>query len=364
MQKLQDRIVAANTLLAAYAVPIEGTLGRKHPEEPDETRFPFQRDRDRIIHSLAFRRLKGKTQVFVAGEGDHYRTRLTHSMEVAQISRDIARTMGLNEDLAESIALAHDLGHPPFGHAGEEALDAWMHEHGSHFEHNEQSLRIVTTLETHSSLHTGLNLSFEILEGLMKHRTPHDSPALDHPRKPSLEAQVVNIADEIAYTGHDCDDGLRAGLFDKSALMNTPLAREAYACIVPRGTSFRGALIHLMVSDLYTETERRLALKNIRTLQDIYERAEDCVAFSESMAKKLVELRTFLWNNMYLHPEVRKHSSQGQAIVTELCQRLYAQPNDKVVTLMKVHSCSAEEAVKDYVAGMTDVFATANARDL
>ena len=231
MQPLKDRLAAANTLLAPYAVPHEGVLGRTYPEAPDGTRFPFQRDRDRIIHTQAFRRLKGKTQVFVAGThgstqlttSDHVRTRLTHTMEVAQISRDIARTMGLNEDLAEAVALSHDLGHPPFGHAGEEALDRWMKKHGGSFEHNIQSHRVVTVLAEHSTQFPGLNLHQEILEGILKHRTPHDggivsgemvSGEWSHSRShdltthhsPSLEAQIVNLSDEIAYTGHDCED--------------------------------------------------------------------------------------------------------------------------------------------------------------
>ncbi|HLD71473.1 MAG TPA: dNTP triphosphohydrolase, partial [Candidatus Peribacteraceae bacterium] len=178
MKDLKERLAAANSLLAPYAVPHQGLLGRVHKEADDETRFPFQRDRDRIIHTQAFRRLKGKTQVFVTGDTnfgtDHYRTRLTHTLEVAILSRDMARTLGLNEDLAESVALAHDLGHPPFGHAGEEALDHWMHDYDLHFEHNAQSLRLATILEQHSSQWQGLNLNREILEGLQKHRTPHD----------------------------------------------------------------------------------------------------------------------------------------------------------------------------------------------
>src|SRR3989338_8751852 len=229
---LTNRIVAANKFLAPYAVPHRGLLGRVKAEPEDETRSPFQRD--------------------------HYRTRLTHTLEVAQISRDIARTLRLNEDLAECIALAHDLGHPPFGHAGEQALDKWMHDHGSSFEHNRQSLRNVTTLEEHSSLIAGLNLNNEILEGMQKHRTPHDqSTASDHAhddhrdhaqhRSLSLEAQVVNLADEIAYTGHDVDDGLRAKLFTNKDLDGNVLSASALQRCSERGTSVRGGIIHLLV---------------------------------------------------------------------------------------------------------------------
>ena len=357
MLDLNERILAANNLLSSYAVRIAGTLGRISAEEPDATRFAFQRDRDRVIHSLAFRRLKGKTQVFVEGQGDHYRTRLTHTMEVAQISRDIARTLGLNEDLAESIALAHDLGHPPFGHAGEDALDLWMRAHGSTFEHNNQSLRIVTVLERHSSLYKGLNLNREILEGLMKHRTPHDSPTMEIQRLPSLEAQVVNLADEIAYTGHDCDDGLRAELFSMEELTMIPVARDAREQSKIRGTSLRGCLINMLITDLYAETERQIASQNILSLEDVYAKANEPVRFSEPMKKRIAELRAFLWKRMYLHPDVLTCANEGRTIVTALCDRLFAQPNDKIRELMQEHSSNLPEAVKDYVAGMTDAFA-------
>ncbi|MBI3618819.1 dNTP triphosphohydrolase [Candidatus Peregrinibacteria bacterium] len=239
----------ANALLAPYAVPYEGRLGRVTLEPEDRTRFPFQRDRDRIIHTQAFRRLQGKTQVFVAGEGDHYRTRLTHTMEVAQIGRDLARALSLNEDLTECIALAHDLGHPPFAHAGEESLDAWMRGHGLSFEHNEQSLRLVTLLEEHASRIPGLNLNREVLEGLEKHSKHLEG------RSHTLEAQVVNMADEIAYTGHDCDDGLRAGFFSIEDISSLALAKKAMDLIAPRGTALRGGIIHLLVTDLLEHTQ-------------------------------------------------------------------------------------------------------------
>lgn len=365
MKDLHIRIQEAQGLLSPHAVPIGGMLGRKHPEEPDTTRFPFQRDRDRIIHSLSFRRLKGKTQVFVSGVGDHYRTRLTHTMEVAQISRDIARTLGLNEDLAECIALAHDLGHPPFGHAGEEALDDWMKSHGSSFEHNRQSLRIVTELESHSRLYKGLNLNSEVLEGLMKHRTPHDEGAegaegtegTEVVRLPSLEAQVVNIADEIAYTGHDVDDGIRAKLFTIDDLKHQPLIKKAKEVAERRGTRLRGAIIHLLVMDLYAETEKRIADQKIVTLDDVYERADDPVRFSSEMRRDLDALRSFLWQHMYLHPEVMLKANEGKETVITLCDRYLNDPPEKVLELQKKHGSDSVTAVKDYVAGMTDDFA-------
>ncbi|MDA0376072.1 MAG: dNTP triphosphohydrolase [bacterium] len=354
MESLTNRIVKANTLLASYAVPHEGKLGRVIPEPPDATRFPFQRDRDRIIHSRSFRRLKGKTQVFVSGIGDHYRTRLTHTLEVSQVSRDISRTLGLNEDLAECIALAHDLGHPPFGHAGEDALHTWMGEQGSGFEHNQQSLRIVTVLGKRSSQYVGLNLNKEVLEGLMKHSTPFDEVAKDtegtegtEVRVPSLEAQVVNIADEIAYTGHDVDDGLRAELFTEDDMRDIKLIQDAQNMAVDHDTSLRGALIHMLVSDIYTQTELHLS-------EGIFDHAVD---FSSSIRTKLDALRGFLWQNMYLHPEVLKKANHGKEIVIRLCNHFLASNSSKVDELMELHSSTRVEAVKDYVAGMTDSFA-------
>lgn len=292
MKSLEKRLAEFDALLAPYAVPHAGTLGRAISEPDDETRFAFQRDRDRIIHTQAFRRLKGKTQVFVTGQGDHYRTRLTHTMEVAQIGRDIARTLSLNEDLAECIALAHDLGHPPFGHSGEEALNSWMHRYGGGFEHNQQSHRIVSLLENRSSLYDGLNVNTEILEGLLKHRTAHDAPTAHIARSPSLEAQVVNLADEIAYTGHDCDDGLHAELFAKEDILSVEIVAEAYEQSAQRGTSLRGAIIHLLVSDLYNCSEERL--KSVDDLTSVYNAKTPLIAFSQSMEEKLGELRDFL----------------------------------------------------------------------
>ena len=357
MKSLSERMQAANTVLAPYAVPIQGTLGRERPEEEDTTRFPFQRDRDRIIHTQSFRRLKGKTQVFVTGEGDHYRTRLTHTMEVAQLSRDIARALSLNEDLAESIALAHDLGHPPFGHAGEEALDAWMITQGSEFEHNLQSYRIVTVLEEHSELHTGLNLNTEVLEGLLKHRTPHDHPNVELIRAPTLEAQIVNLADEIAYTGHDTDDGLRAKLFSADDMKMIPLVKDAARLADVRGTSLRGSLIRLLVTDLYTETEKRIQEKGIENLQNVYEATEELAGFSPSMRAELQKLRAFLWDNMYMHESVLKRSNEGKEVIIELCTRYAIAPTEKILALEIQNGEGLVTAIKDYVAGMTDEFA-------
>ncbi|MDB4978867.1 MAG: dGTPase [Candidatus Peribacteria bacterium] len=346
---LHDRIIKANSLLAPYAVPHGGTLGRTEPEPEDETRFAFQRDRDRIIHSHAFRRLQGKTQVFVAGEGDHYRTRLTHTVEVAQIARDVARTLQLNEDLAECIALAHDLGHPPFGHAGETALDEFMQEHGASFEHNRQSLRIVTLLEEHARHAPGLNLNREVLEGIQKH---------EHlPFGMSLEAQVTDVVDAIAYLSHDTDDGLRADMFSLSQITHVPLAAQALERTKERGTFIRGALIHLLVTDLRHTSMQRIQASGIRTIADVYAHKDRIISLSETMQQELNELRRFLRVHMYEHPTVEASNAEGQHIIHALCKKYIHNPHEKILHLQKRTASTLPEAVKDYVAGMTDTHA-------
>lgn len=376
MQNMKERLQRANELLATCAVPHGVGLGREHSDPEDETRFPFQRDRDRIIHAQAFRRLKGKTQVFIAGKGDlsapstrlgtgsvlakadHYRTRLTHTMEVAQISRDMARTLGLNEDLAECIALAHDLGHTPFGHAGEEAMRVEMERHGMTFEHNVQSLRIVTLLEERTTKYLGLNLNREVLEGLMKHRTAYDREHGDLPRAPSLEAQIVNLADEIAYTAHDVDDGLRAELLTHEDLLTIPLYDETYAHTRAGGTEVRGTLIHLLVTDAYSETERRMKENNIRSLGDVYNASKDIVAFSEEMETKLALLRTFLHTRFYSADAVRQYSEEGMRTIHALFTAYEKNAPEKVLALQKKTKSQLPEAIKDYIAGMTDQYAS------
>lgn len=362
MKSYDERLRQADALLMPYAVPHEGILGRERDIAPDATRFPFQRDRDRIIHTTAFRRLEGKTQVFVTGDGDHYRTRLTHTIEVAQIARDIARTLGLNEDLCECIALAHDLGHPPFGHGGEAAIDAWMRTHGERFEHNRQSHRIVTVLETHRGTH-GLNLNREILEGILKHESPHDQPDLKLPEGAghTLEAQVVNLSDEIAYTCHDCEDGVREGLFTLDDLRTTALGTDAH---VENVDELRGALIDTLLTDLYAESGRRIAENAPQTPQDVRGLRAPLVAFSPQMRRSLDELRGFLWQRMYLHPRVVAKVDDGKRIVAALCERLHAAPSEKILSLMRETDASQTVAVKDYVAGMTDAYAREVAEEL
>ncbi len=357
MRSLSEREALTGPLLEPYAVPVRGGLGRVYEEAEDTTRFPFQRDRDRILHTQAFRRLKHKTQVFVSGHGDHYRTRITHTLEVAQISRDIARTMGLNEDLAESIALAHDLGHTPFGHAGESAMDECLKEFGHHFEHNEQSLRVVRLLESRTTQYPGLNVSCEILEGLLKHRTPHDHPDVILPRSPSLEAQVVNLADEIAYTAHDTDDGLRAGLFTVADVAGTALGRLAHTKALERATELRGAIVHLLVSDVYAHVGQTLMTNKIHTLDDVYRAKAPLVTFSSGMDAMLAQHRDFLWERLYKSPAVLRQAESGRKTIKKLYAAYMAKPPTKVKELQKRTESELYEAVKDYIAGMTDTFA-------
>ncbi len=343
-------------MLASYAVPLEGVIGREHPESPDSTRLPFQRDRDRLLHTQAFRRLQGKTQVFVTGQGDHYRTRLTHTLEVAQISRDIARTLKLNEDLVECIALAHDLGHPPFGHTGEEAIDKWMRKYNMTFEHNEQSYRIVTLLENHTNSYLGLNLNREVLDGLKKHKTVHDQKDKTFSGQ-TLEAQIVNIADEIAYSAHDSDDGMHEDLFTMDQITSVSLASEARELSKGRDTSLRGALIHILVTDLYEESLNRLKKEGIDSLEDVQSTKIQLIGFSKKMCSRLSELRTFLWDNMYQHPSILSKSIEGSNKISELLTKEYKNPSKKIIALQKEKGSTLEEAVKDYVSGMTERYA-------
>ncbi|OGJ60794.1 hypothetical protein A3A67_04150 [Candidatus Peribacteria bacterium RIFCSPLOWO2_01_FULL_51_18] len=368
MESLPARIREANNHLASYAVPHGGGLGRVYREPDDATRFPFQRDRDRIIHTQSFRRLKHKTQVFIAGHGDHFRTRITHTLEVAQISRDIARTLKVNEDLTEAIALAHDLGHTPFGHAGEDAMRECLKPYGKNFEHNLQSLRVVTLLEDRSDKYPGLNLCREILEGLDKHSTPHDQPPLKlRPAgrpfsnaissNPSLEAQIVNLADEIAYTAHDAEDGIRSGLFDLDAITKTRLGARGNKRILKSGNELRGALVDILIMDLYSETERRIGFNRIGKLTDVYSAEAPLAGFSSPMEKELAGLRDFLWRKLYFSPAILRQAGRGKRIIKKLFSRYMENPPRKVVELKNKTGGSLPEAVKDFIAGMTDTYA-------
>lgn len=359
-------------VLAPYAMRSMRSRGRVHPEEPCPYRACFQRDRDRIIHCEAFRRLEYKTQVFVNHEGDYYRTRLTHTLEVAQISRGLARTLGLNEDLAEAIALAHDLGHTPFGHRGETALNELMADHGG-FEHNRQSYRVVTLLERRYPDFNGLNLSHEVLEGLLKHSSEYDSPDLkgitaSDPRSPSLEAQVVNVADEIAYMNHDLDDGLESGMLSYEALDGVKLWRDTASKVRSEHPDVTNKilkynaisrLIHLLVMDLQAETKLRLESNGIGSVDDVAKTDDPVVAFSDGMIPATKELKGFLFANLYRHYRVERMADKSNRILTALFKTYLDNPKVLPPSLERAirEEGDAPRKICDYMAGMTDRFA-------
>ncbi|HEX3953205.1 MAG TPA: deoxyguanosinetriphosphate triphosphohydrolase [Stellaceae bacterium] len=370
---------------AAYASNPEASRGRLYPEPEHDMRSPFQRDRDRIIHSTAFRRLKHKTQVFVYHEGDHYRTRLTHSLEVAQIARTIARALGIDEDLAEAVGLAHDLGHTPFGHAGEDALNAEMQPFGG-FSHNDQTLRILTRLERHYAEFDGLNLCWETLEGTVKHNGPLRSAGLDREVSPSIaaydrlhdleletfpgpEAQVAALADDIAYNNHDIDDGLRAGLFAVADLAEVPLVGPVFDEVARRYPGIDEArLIHeairrvidRMVRDLVAETNRRLLESNPRSVDDVRRLGAPIADFSEEMRNHNGALKRFLHQRMYRHYRVNRMSSKARRLVRELFQLFLAEPEclpGEWRPPAGIEAAAGARIIADYLAGMTDRFA-------
>ncbi len=382
--------------LAPYACKPAESRGRLHAEPEAATRSPFQRDRDRIIHCAAFRRLQHKTQVFVYHEGDHYRTRLTHSLEVAQIARSISRALGLNEDLAEALALAHDLGHTPFGHAGEDALDAVMAPFGG-FDHNDQTLRILTKLEHRYAEFDGLNLTWETLEGTVKHNGPlvggkligagnakrggakalpatiaeyvgrHD---LELASYPSAEAQVAALSDDIAYNNHDIDDGLRAGLFAVADLAEVPVVGPICREVAARYPGIEEQrLIHetirrvidRMVGDLVGETRRRLAASGAASVAAIRVLGAPVVAFSAAMSANDKALKSFLFERMYRHYKVNRMASKARRVVQEIFGLLLAEPEclptEWRAAVDQPGSVATARLVADYIAGMTDRFA-------
>lgn len=360
--------------------------GRLIAEHESPTRSVFQRDRDRIVHCGAFRRLKHKTQVFVYHEGDYYRTRLTHSLEVAQIARSICRVLGLNEDLAEALSLAHDLGHPPFGHAGETALDGCMQAFGG-FDHNAQALRIVTHLEQRYASFDGLNLTWETLEGLVKHNGPligsgitrvlplaireyAELQDLELHSFPSAEAQVSALADDIAYCAHDIDDGLRAGLLDFDHVRQAPFAGPVFAGIierypgVARGRQINEAvrdLIGVLVDDLLAETRRRVRQERVFDAAHVRELGRPLVAFSPAVEEGIVALKSYLYTHMYRHYKVNRVMSQAKRILVELFTRFLAEPELLPTEWQLLCDTPGGKVtartVCDYVAGMTDRFA-------
>ena len=357
--------------LASYAQFSADTRGRVHLEAPPEWRTHYQRDRDRVIHSRAFRRLEYKTQVFLNGTGDHLRTRLTHTMEVAAISRNIARALKLNEDLAETIALAHDLGHSPFGHKGETALNQLMKKHGG-FEHNQQSLRIVEQLEQKYPRFAGLNLSWEVREGLAKHQTAYDAPELPAgfvAKSASLEAQVANLADEITYYSHDLDDGLESGLLSEEQLnRDVRVWREAARFVrseygnLPdecrRYFTIR-CIIDGEVRDVVTNTEKRIAQASVKSADDVRRLAKAVVQYSPEQRKKNLELRKYLYKNLYYSPEVREPNLVAVRMLEELFHHFVAHPNAMGDRLHKrIRKVGLERAVCDHLASMTDRYVT------
>ncbi len=366
-------------MLAPYATDPARSRGRQHPQPPSEVRDPFQRDRDRVIHATAFRRLKHKTQVFVSPDGDHFRTRLTHSLEVAQIGRVIARTLGLHEDLAEVLCLAHDLGHPPFGHVGEDALMAAMPQYGG-FDHNGHTLRIATRIEQRYAEFDGLNLTWETLEGLAKHNGPVYQPGwalaeidaaypLDLTSYASLEAQVAALADDIAYDNHDLDDGLRAGLFTLEDALSVPFVAETYAMVekrfpnAPRDRLPAELVRHQigrMVGDVLAETRRRLAEVDPQSVDEVRAAGRTLVGFSATMADCERQMKAFLRERMYAHPynlEIRKPARE---VVTGLFELFHADPAampDGWGESAPVEEPALARHVADFIAGMTDHYA-------
>ena len=361
--------------------------GRLHPEPASGPRGPrdiFQRDRDRIIHSVAFRRLRHKTQVFIAPDGDHFRVRLTHSLEVAQIGRTIARALGLNEDLTEALCLAHDLGHPPFGHGGEHALDAALADAGG-FDHNAHTIRIVTRLETPYPGFNGLNLSWEALEGLAKHNGPVLGPTwamneanaecdIELASWPSLEAQVAAISDDIAYDNHDVDDGLRAGLLDLDELLQLSLVRRLWDAIgerhpgIPLEKQQRALvrdMIGVMVEDVLAETARRITEAGIESLDEVRAAGHQLAGFSAALAEEERELKGFLYDRLYGSSELELVRHEAERVVTNLAAAYRDDPS-RLPSPWHDGSSGIEQlrTIGDFIAGMTDRFAIARHEEL
>jgi dGTPase len=358
--------------LAAYAAQSDSSRGRRYDELYKDDRPAYERDRDRIIHCAAFRRLEYKTQVFVNHEGDYYRTRLTHSLEVAQIGRGIARRLNLNEDLVEALALAHDLGHTPFGHTGEGVLDRLMTPYGG-FEHNRQSLRIVEHLEERYPGFNGLNLTWEAREGIIKHASDYDIPddsgfAEYCPGlRPTLEAQIIDLADEIAYNNHDIDDGLKAGYLKPEALMGITLWAETYARVrqkYPQLNEERQVLqtiSHLighLIRDLVEQSRANIVAAGIATLDDVRAQKSNLVMFSKDTAARNKELKAFLYKNLYSHYKVERMRIKAERFLTILFENYLQNPTLLPVSYQeKYQEYGTERVICDYIAGMTDRYA-------
>lgn len=362
--------------LAPYAMLSRRSRGRRAPEPPHPMRTGFQRDRDRLVHSAAFRRLEYKTQVFVNHEGDYYRTRLTHTLEAAQITRTVAATLGLNRDLAEAVALAHDLGHPPFGHAGERALNELMRPHGG-FDHNAQSLRTVDWIEVRYPNFRGLNLTYEVREGIIKHSAFKGRPAaieFDCELYPCLEAQIVDFADEIAYLAHDTDDGVKAGMLTTADLEGSELYREALAAalaanpsagerIVRYQTVIR--MIDVMVTDLVANIDRELTNGSIADVESVWRAGRGLAGFGPHVGAMVKELKQIMRDRLYRHYRVSRMTEKAGRVLARLFETYMAEPRQiPEHVLAQTEHDSLARVVADYIAGMTDRFALDEYRKL
>lgn len=354
--------------LAPYAMRSGQSRGRVYPEEEAPYRTAFQRDRDRILHNTAFRRLEYKTQVFVIHEGDYYRTRLTHTLEVSQIGRTMARALGANEDLVEAVCLAHDLGHPAFGHAGEMTLNHLMQGHGG-FDHNRQSLRIVDKLAVHYPEFPGLNLSWEVREGMVKHETEYDisdASGFEPEKQCTLEGQLANPADEIAYTAHDLDDGLRSGLLRPAQLNGIAWWERLKESLGWDGTDFDDMiryrltrrLIGLLVTDLINATSERLEQCECASVENVRQRPQKIVGLSPDSARITRELKSYLYQKLYRHPHVMRMQLKAERVITALFEAYVAEPAQLPYEVQaKLQERPLERVVCDYIAGMTDRYA-------
>ncbi|MBI3898759.1 MAG: deoxyguanosinetriphosphate triphosphohydrolase [Gammaproteobacteria bacterium] len=374
-----DAIASTARALAPYAASETRSRGRQYPEPAPRYRNEYQRDRDRIIHCAAFRRLEYKTQVFVNHEGDLFRTRLTHSIEVAQIARSIARALGLNEDLIEGISLAHDLGHTPFGHTGQDALNDCMRDYGG-FEHNLQSLRVVDVLEERYADFPGLNLTFEMREGILKHCSIKHARELGdvgrrfiEKKQPGLEAQVANVADEIAYNNHDVDDGLRSGLVSIEQLQEIALFAEQYERIgrrypeLPTRRRIHETIRHMIdvvVNDFIDQSRARIDAAGVRNIDDVRERDQPLVGYSEPVRAQVLALKRFLRQNLYVHPRVKEVSAKAAKTVQDLFQVFWQDPKllpaeyqERLQRADDDPETQRARVVADYIAGMTDRYA-------
>jgi len=357
-------------LLAPYAMCSKDTKGRKYPETEPKYRSVYQRDRDRIVHATAFRRLEYKTQVFVNHEGDYYRTRLTHTLEVSQIARSIARQLALNEDLVEAIALSHDIGHPPFGHAGEDTLSVLMKDKGS-FDHNLQGLRVVDELEQRYPDFPGLNLTWEVREGINKHTTMFDKSErlaeLEPETSPTLETQVVDISDEIGYDNHDIDDGLKSGLIDEKELSKIDLWKEAAFNIKKKRLNISDkirkyqiirSLIDRQIKDLVAMSEKNIVNAGIKKLSDVKAHEGKLISFSKNMQDKRAELRQLLTENLYKNFRVVRMSGKARRFITDLFNAYLDKPEQLPPSDQKnIEKYGLHRAICDYIAGMTDRYA-------